>query len=376
MRPLRHLGRAADRLDAAFGCPPGGADSPARGAAQIQTKSSETPPPVRTDRMPRLGIVFFGTAEFACPSLAALHEDSGMNVLAVVTQPDRPGGRDLRPQPSPIKQWASLRGLTILQPERAKTPEFCQSMAALAPDLIVVAAYGQILRRNLLELPRWGCLNVHGSLLPKYRGAAPIQWAMLEDEPETGITIMKMDEGLDTGPVLAKENTPILPSDTGQILHDRLARIGAGLLIRTIPQYVAGAVQPVPQPSEGATYTRKIKKEDGCIDWNVGARVLWNRVRALNPWPGTFTHYAAHGTRKLLKVWSAEIIEGASGAPGKILGVSAEGIVAACGTGALRLTVLQREGGKRLPAADFLLGNPLRPGDVLGELASGAGQIS
>src|SRR5881396_1122105 len=204
--------------------------------------------------MSPLRIVFFGTAELACASLSALVESPGFSVAAVVTQPDRPKGRDLHPQPSPVKVLAAGMPLPVLQPERARHEKFVQTLGELQPDLIVVAAYGQILPGALLEIPRFGCLNVHASLLPKYRGAAPIQWAILNDEAETGVTIMKMDAGLDTGAILSQEKTPIGPEDTSETLHDRLSDIGARLLVRTIPDYVAGAVDSKPQPAEGATY--------------------------------------------------------------------------------------------------------------------------
>src|SRR5438477_27188 len=195
-----------------------------------------------------------GTAELACASLEALISESSFELASVVTQPDRPKGRDLNLQASPIKSLALKRGLKILQPERARNEAFIEELRSLQPDMIVVAAYGQILPPALLEIPRFGCLNVHASLLPKYRGAAPIQWAILNDEAETGVTIMKMDAGLDTGEMLSREATPISPEDTAETLHDRLAEMGAHLLVRTIPEHVTGRIQPQPQPAEGMTY--------------------------------------------------------------------------------------------------------------------------
>src|SRR5438552_16132345 len=194
--------------------------------------------------MSPLRVVFFGTAELACASLSALLESSAFTVAAVVTQPDRPKGRNLRPQPSPVKVLAAGKALPLIQPERARHEKFLQTLGEFQPDLIVVVAYGQILPRALLELPRFGCLNVHASLLPKYRGAAPIQWAILNDERETGVTIMKMDEGLDTGDLLALAKTPIAPEDNASTLHNRLGQMGAELLVRTIPDYDAGKVTP------------------------------------------------------------------------------------------------------------------------------------
>ena len=307
-----------------------------------------------------LRIVFMGTAELACASLEKLAAQEDLDVVAVVTQPDRPKGRDLKLQPSPVKEAALRRQISVLQPERARRDEFVRELQALAPDLIVVAAYGQILPPSILELPRLGCINVHTSLLPKYRGAAPVQWAILEDEPETGVTIMKMDAGLDTGDILTQEATPIRAEDNSESLHDRLAGLGAELLVRTVREYVAGRIAPRPQP-EGASYARKIRKEDGLIDWSQPARVLWNRVRAFAPWPGAFTHLPAEPRPHLLKIWQSEVAHG-SGQPGEVLESSKTGILVACGDAALRIVSLQREGGLRMSAQEFLKGHALAPG--------------
>lgn len=312
-----------------------------------------------------LRVIFMGTAPLSCASLEALRGTEGLEVLAVVTQPDRPKGRDLKLQPSPVKVLALRENLSALQPERARRPEFISQVRELQPDLITVAAYGQILPKELLEIPRFGCINVHTSLLPKYRGAGPIQWAILNNEPETGVTIMKMDEGLDTGDILSQERTPITAQDTAQTLHDRLARMGADLLVRTIPDYVSGRIKPVPQPSEGVSYAPKIKKQDGLIDWGQPSRWIWNRVRGLVPWPGAFTFLAKQGEKHMLKLWAAEAV-GAFGAAGEVLKTDKNGIVIACGQGALRITELQLEGGKRLKAAPFLAGHHLGMGEKLG----------
>src|ERR1044071_3669189 len=213
--------------------------------------------------MAALKIAFLGAAELACPSLSALVRTPDHRIIAVITQPDRPKGRDLNVQPSPVKALATREGLPVLQPERARAASFIDELARLRPDLIVVAAYGQILPMQILELPRFGCVNVHASLLPKHRGAAPIQWAILNDESETGVTLMKMNEGLDTGDILTQRATPIGAGDNAQTLHDRLAVLGAELLIETIPDYIAGKIVPRPQPQDGASYARKITKEDG-----------------------------------------------------------------------------------------------------------------
>jgi len=312
--------------------------------------------------MSPLRVIFMGTAELACASLAALAGSAAFQVLAVVTQPDRPKGRDLKLQPTPVKVLALRLGLPILQPERARAETFIQELAGLRPDLITVAAYGQILPAAILDLPRFGCVNVHTSLLPKYRGAAPIQWAILDGEPQTGVTIMKMDAGLDTGPILAQQATVITSEDDAQTLHNRLAELGSGLLLKTIPDYVAGKTLPQPQPVEGISYARKITRQDGLLDWHLPARALGNRVRGLTPWPGAFTHLPGEFRPPLLKVWRAEITAAPAGGPGTILEAGAGGILVSCGEGALRLLEVQREGGRRLAARDFLAGHPLGAG--------------
>ena len=312
----------------------------------------------------RTRIIFMGTPELACASLRSLLAAPEFEVVAVVTQPDKPGGRDLRLRPSPVKELASGQGLPVLQPERARNEDFIQSLRSLQPDLIAVAAYGQILPVSILELPRFGCVNVHTSLLPKYRGAAPIQWVILNDEGETGVTIMKMDRGMDTGDILTQESTSISVTDTSKTLHDRLASMGASLLVRTIADFVAGRIQPRPQPAEGASYAPKIKKEHGRLDWNLPARTLWNRVRGLTPWPGAFTFLAGGVRPAMLKVWGAEVAA-CYGAAGEILQADKSGIVVGCGRDALRILEVQLEGGRRLTAREFLTGHRLSPGQHL-----------
>lgn len=316
--------------------------------------------------MPPLRIIFMGTADLACASLRALCREPSFQMIAVVSQPDKPKGRDMKLQPTPVKELALAEGLPVLQPRRARDEEFIAQLRALQPDLIVVAAYGQILPQSLLDIPRLGCLNVHTSLLPKYRGAAPIQWAILDGDAETGVTIMKMDAGLDTGPMLSTVKTAITPDDNAQTLHDRLAALGGELLVKTIPDYVEGKIPPVPQPAEGASYARKISKEDGQIDWAQPARVLWNRVRGFTPWPGAFTHLNEDGKPRLLKTWLAQVEPDLAGAPGEILRADKQGIVVGCGQLSLRILQLQREGGRRLSAQEFLAGHPLAVGSRLG----------
>lgn len=312
-----------------------------------------------------LRIVFMGTPELAATSLEALLGAPEFQIVAVVTQPDRPKGRDLKLAPSPVKQSALRAGLPVLQPQKARDPEFLTGLQSFQPDLIAVAAFGQILPRSILELPSHGCLNVHTSLLPKYRGAAPIQWAIANGDAETGVTIMKMDAGMDTGDILTQRATPILPSDNGQTLHDRLAPLGAELLVQTIPDYVAGKIQPRPQDSTLATHAAKLKKSDGQIDWQQPAMTVWNRLRAFTPWPGAFTFLPGQPQPVLLKIWEAQPCDEA-GEPGRILAADKAGILVGCGEASLRILVLQREGGRRLPAPEFLAGHPLRVGEQLG----------
>lgn len=316
--------------------------------------------------MTPLRIVFFGTADLACPSLSALTQLPDSIVVGVVTQPDRPKGRHLHRQPSPVKSLATQKQLSVLQPERARNETFLDQLARLQPDLVAVAAYGQILPAQILALPPFGCVNVHASLLPKYRGAAPIQWAILNDERETGVTIMKMDQGLDTGDILSQRATAIVSDDNAQTLHDRLAAMGAALLLETIPDYVAGKIVSRKQPEEEASYARKITKADGHLDWTQPARSVWNRVRAFVPWPGAYTFLSAETKSELLKIWQAEPVEQSSDSPGKILVAANDGIVVACGQQALRILALQRQGGRRLTAREFLAGYSLSAGQQLG----------
>jgi methionyl-tRNA formyltransferase len=302
-----------------------------------------------------------GTPELAAVSLGALLHEPAFQVVAVVTQPDRPKGRDLKLQPSPVKEIAQKIGLRVLQPEKARDEKFIADLSKLQPEVITVAAFGQILPKKILELPRFGCLNVHTSLLPKYRGAAPIQWAIANGETETGVTIMKMDAGLDTGDILTQQTTPIHDTDTAATMHDRLARLGAELLVKTIPDYISEKIQSRPQAADLATYAPRIKKEDGRIDWQLPAKTIWNRMRAFTPWPGAFT--LMPGQPQLLKIWEAEVVQ-RDGAPGEILEAGKSGIVIACSKDSLRVTALQREGGRRMNAVEFLTGHTLKPGQV------------
>jgi len=314
--------------------------------------------------MAALRIVFMGTPDLACESLRALIESGKFDVVAAVCRPDQPKGRGLILQAPPVKQLALRKSIPVLQPARAREESFLVELRQRQPDLIVVAAYGQILPQTILDLPPHGCLNVHTSLLPRYRGAAPIQWAILNGDSETGVTIMKMAAGMDTGDIVARETTPILEADNARSLHDRLALLGAKVLVETVPEYVAGRIKLRPQPAEGISYAPKIKKQDGQIDWSQPARAIWNRVRALVPWPGAYTHWRSPERPMLLKLWEAQVV-GQSGAAGRILAAGKEGILVGSGSEGLRILALQPEGGRRMSAAEFLAGHRVEVGQEL-----------
>ncbi|AOS81794.1 MULTISPECIES: methionyl-tRNA formyltransferase [Hydrogenophaga] len=313
-------------------------------------------------------LIFAGTPAFARVALERLLA-AGFGVPLVLTQPDRPAGRGMKLQASPVKALALERGIAVSQPRSlrldGKYPE--DAMAARAAidaaqaDVMVVAAYGLILPRWVLDTPRLGCLNIHASLLPRWRGAAPIHRAIEAGDAETGITIMQMDDGLDTGDMLLRERIAIRDSDTTDTLHDRLAVLGGRLIVEALEMAACGGLHAEPQPQEGVTYAHKIEKAEAAIDWTQPAAAIARRVRAFDPFPGAHTTHA----RETIKVWAAEALPG-NGRAGEALAVEPEGITVACGEGALRLTVLQRAGGKRLPAADFLRGFALAPGEVLG----------
>ncbi|MCR6664619.1 MAG: methionyl-tRNA formyltransferase [Methyloversatilis sp.] len=304
-------------------------------------------------------IAFAGTPEFAARALDAL-AGFDCDIPLVLTQPDRPAGRGMKLMPSPVKQRALAHGLSVAQPDTLKTAELRAPLVEAAPDLLVVVAYGLLLPRAVLDIPRLGCINIHASLLPRWRGAAPIHRAIEAGDARTGITLMQMDEGLDTGPMLAERVVDITDDDTTATLHDRLAATGAQLLIDTLPELLAGRVRPVPQPADGACYAAKIGKAEAALDFRRPAVELERAIRAFNPFPGGLM--TVEGTP--IKLWRARV-EPTSGEPGRILAVGDEGVVIACGEGALRVTELQKPGGKRLPAADFLHGHPL----VVGQYA-------
>jgi methionyl-tRNA formyltransferase len=302
-------------------------------------------------------LVFAGTPGFAVPALEAL-ADAGHELAAVLTRPDRPAGRGLPAAASAVKQAAERRAIAVLQPATLKDPGVQAELRSLAPEVIVVAAYGLILPQAVLSLPPLGAVNIHASLLPRWRGAAPIQRALLAGDGVTGISIMQMDAGLDTGPVLLRAEVPIAPEDTAGTLADRLAALGARLIVAALDGLARGALPPTPQPTEGVTYAAKLEKHEARIDWARPAAEIERLVRAFDPVPG-----AAIRIRGVeAKLWRATVVD-ARGIPGTVLAAGADGIVVACGDGALRLEELQRAGGKRLPAAAFLRGFALAPGD-------------
>jgi len=309
-----------------------------------------------------MSLVFMGTPELAVVILRAVLE-AGHPVSAVVCQPDRPRGRECRPLPPAVKEYAAGVGLFVCQPRKLKG-DFLQQLVALAPDLGVVAAYGRLLPREILTLPRLGCVNVHASLLPAYRGAAPIQWAIANGDKETGVSLMLMDEGLDTGPVLARTVVPIAEDETADTLHDKLAQTGAELLLRHLPDLLAGRLTAVPQDHERATLAPILRREDALVDWTLPASVLANRARGFHPWPGTETRLGA----KRLKLFPPLVAEAGTGPepPGQVLRVEADGLVVRCGEGAVRILHLQLEGKKRLPIAQFVQGTRLCAGQKLG----------
>jgi methionyl-tRNA formyltransferase len=303
-------------------------------------------------------IVFAGTPEFARHALSALAL-AGHAIPLVMTQPDRPAGRGMKLNPSPVKLEAQALGIPVSQPERLRDPATHGPIREARPDVMVVAAYGLILPQAVLDIPRFGCLNIHASLLPRWRGAAPIQRAIEAGDRNTGISIMQMEAGLDTGPVLLTSSLPIAETDTAGSLHDRLAEAGAQAIVEALDRL--GTLTPLPQAAEGVTYAAKVNKEDAQLDWSRPAEMLARKVRAFNPAPGAWA--VLNG--ETLKIWRAVSIAG-NGHAGKVLEAKPEGLVVACGSGALQITELQKAGSRRMSAAAFLAGNPLSPGETLG----------
>lgn len=306
-------------------------------------------------------VIFMGTPDFAVPSLEALltkHE-----VVLVVTQPDKPKGRGKKMVPTPVKACALEHGIPVLQPEKVKEPEFVEQLRSYEPDLIAVTAFGQILSEPILEMPKYGCINVHGSLLPKYRGAAPMQWSIIDGEKVTGITTMYMAKGLDSGDMLLKAEVEITDEDTFATIHDKMAVTGANLLLDTLDQLEAGTLERIPQDHDAATYAPMITKETGHIDWSKNRQDIINLIRGLNPVPAAYTIYE----EEVLKIFGAVIsdVQADDAANGEIVAVVKKGFVVKCGDGCLLITEVQARGGKRMMTDAYLRGHAMKEGILL-----------
>ncbi|WP_307977606.1 methionyl-tRNA formyltransferase [uncultured Phascolarctobacterium sp.] len=308
-------------------------------------------------------IVFMGTPDFAVGSLQALCESGKHEILAVVTQPDRPKGRGNKLLQTPVKEYALEQGLTVYQPQKVKTPEFVELLHELQPELIVVAAFGQFLSKEILELPKYGCINVHASLLPKYRGAAPIQYTIIKGEKESGVTIMQMDIGMDTGAMLDKVVVPIAENTTMGELHDALREQGAALLLQVIDKIAAGTAVAEPQDNEQATYATLLDRSMEHIDWSKTAQEVHNLIRGFNPAPSTFTKLP---NGKSLKIWGSKMTgKSSTAAAGTVIETGKHSFFVACGEGVLEITEVQPESKKRMPAQVFLNGRGVQEGDLL-----------
>lgn len=310
-------------------------------------------------------IIFMGTPDYAVGALEAL-VSAGYEVTAVVTQPDRAKGRSGKIQFSPVKECAVGYGIPVLQPRRIKAPDAIEELRQYEADIFVVAAFGQILSQEILEMPRFGCINIHASLLPKYRGASPIHQCIIDGEKETGVTIMQMDQGIDTGDILAQKKVMIEEKETAESLFGKLTRAGAGLLLETLPLIEAGKVVPVRQDERLSTHTRMMEKSAGRIDWSKDAASIERLVRGLNAWPSAYT--SCNG--KNVKLWRCDVVSGETVPdvhPGTVVNVAKDSFDVACGRGLLRVRELQLEGKKRMDAKSFLLGNPWQAGMRLGE---------
>ena len=308
-----------------------------------------------------MNVVFAGTPEFAAHILDQLLR-SDFNIARVLTRPDRPAGRGMKDTASAVKRLALSHRLKLQQPQTLKEPALIDELNRISPDVMVVAAYGLILPKAVLKLPRLGCINIHASLLPRWRGATPIQHALLAGDTETGISIMQMDEGLDTGPVLMQARLRIAADDTAQTLHDKLAQLGREAIVRTLRGLERGELQPQPQLQQGASYAGKLGKAEAQINWQKEAVQVERTVRAFNPNPGAYT--TLNG--ETLKIWKARLEDRVSGKPGEIVSVDRRGIVVACGTGAVCIEEVQKAGGQRLPVREFLSGFALKPGICFG----------
>ena len=309
-------------------------------------------------------LVFCGTPRFAVPSLQLLLKESGFEIVGVVTQPDRPSGRGREVHISPVKQAAVAAGISVYQPVKIKTDEACDYFTRLSPDAVVIIAYGQIISQQLIDIPRLGWINLHASLLPKYRGAAPINWAIVNGETKTGLTTMLIDAGLDTGPALLKYETEIAPDETAPELTERLASAGAPLIVETLRKLERNEIKPAPQQHSEATLAPPLKKQDGQIDWWLTARKIYNRIRGLQPWPGAFTAFRG----KNCQIWGKPLQPiSAGGTPGILLPTQEDGLLVICGgNSVLRVEYVQLEGRKRVTDREFMNGARIRPGERFG----------
>jgi len=305
-----------------------------------------------------------GTPQFAVPTLEALIQE-GHEILAVVTQPDRPKGRGRKRVPSPIKELALMHQMEVLQPQKASDEDFCDHLRKMEPDLAIVVAFGQILKKNLLAIPEWGVINIHASLLPKYRGAAPIQWAILNSEPKTGLTVMRMDEGLDTGPILLQKEVPILQDETAGQLHDRLSLLAGQVIIKALTDMSNSQLNETPQDESLASYASKIEKRDCLVDWKQPATRISCLIRALDPRPGAYTLLEG----KQIKLFSSRVVEeaGLDGVPGRVVRHTKDDIQVDTGQGMIGIREIQYPGKKRLSIPDFLRGFPLPEGTIFGD---------
>ena len=314
-------------------------------------------------------VVLLASGPFAVPALDLLHAGgSSFELCGVVCRPARPAGRGRKTRENPVKTRAQELGITCLTPPTVNTPEFCEELRSRGLDVLIVADYGELLREEVLSLPPLGAFNIHASILPSYRGAAPVVHALLNGEKETGVTLFRIERGLDSGPVVACLSTEIAAGETAGELEERLAMLGARLLARQLPLLATGEASEESQDESCVTLAPKIRKADGRMNWKAPAHELLRRIRAFTPWPGAFTELPAQEQR-LLKIWEAEVMDG-DGPAGEVIVANESGVVVACGEQALRLTTMQRDGGKRMTAADFLRGCPLKSGVVLGGAAS------
>lgn len=309
-----------------------------------------------------MNIIFMGTPEFAVPVLQALLDCAEHKVTAVITQPDKARGRSGKPVYTPVKQLAVEHGISVLTPGRVRDTAFVKELSGIPCDVIVVVAFGQILPREILEMPRYGCINVHASLLPRWRGAAPMQWSIMSGDAKTGLTTMKMDEGLDTGDMLLRREVVLSPEETGESLHDKLSALGGELLLETLVRLQEGSLDFIPQNEEESTYAKMLTKEMGRVDWHREAVEIERYIRGLCSWPGAYTGFRG----KTLKLWQALVVPGETGAePGEVVSVDKESFTVQAGQGALRILRLQLEGKKKMDTASFLRGVTVEKGERL-----------